>query len=75
MGVEQIEYLGACRQMGVEGLQSEQNGRDVVAAVGGGELDLSNGGLSKRKLLLSDGSHANVSNVGVKRPLKWQHGA
>ena len=67
MGVEQIEYLRACRQIGVEGLQSEQNGRDVVAAVGG-DLDFSNGGLSKRKLLLSDGSHANLPNVGVKPP-------
>ncbi len=45
MGVEQIEYLDACRQMGVEGLQSEQNGWDVIAAVDV-DLDLSNGGLS-----------------------------
>ena len=43
MGAEQIEYLGACRQMEVEGLQSEQNGGDVVAAVGV-ELDFSNRG-------------------------------
>ncbi len=45
MGAEQIENLGACRQMAVEGLQSELNGWDVVAAFGV-DLDLSNGRLS-----------------------------
>ena len=45
MGAEQIENMGACRQLEVEGLQSKQNGRDVVEAVEI-DLDLSNGGLS-----------------------------
>ena len=48
MGVEQIENLGGCRQMAVEGLQSEQNGWDVMAALGV-DLDLSNGGLSCKR--------------------------